>query len=233
MRALGELDNTYFFLTSDHGFHFHELRLGVGKWSVYETDVRVPMLVAGPGIAPNSSAAGLVGSHIDLAPTWMELAGIARPGWMDGRSVAAQLLGEEAAGGAEEEAQEPGRRGAAAAAAAGRPANAAYIEYHGLGPVGAPGRLLDSFNNTFRGVRLVGGPGAGPRFSSSPNLLYAEWGSDFLFSSVVFRELYDMDSDPWQLTNLYGEWSHTHKHLVDQVANLTLRLYNCAGASCL
>ena len=32
--ALGERDNTWFFLTSDHGFHFHELRLGVGKWNV-------------------------------------------------------------------------------------------------------------------------------------------------------------------------------------------------------
>jgi arylsulfatase A-like enzyme len=27
--------STYFFFTSDHGFHFHELRLGVGKWNVY------------------------------------------------------------------------------------------------------------------------------------------------------------------------------------------------------
>jgi hypothetical protein len=29
------------------GFHFHNLRLGVGKWSVYDHDIRVPMLVAG------------------------------------------------------------------------------------------------------------------------------------------------------------------------------------------
>ena len=28
-------NNTYFIVTSDHGFHFHELRLGVGKWNVY------------------------------------------------------------------------------------------------------------------------------------------------------------------------------------------------------
>ena len=32
---------------ASHGFHFHNLRLGVGKWSVYDHDIRVPMLVSG------------------------------------------------------------------------------------------------------------------------------------------------------------------------------------------
>ena len=27
-----------------HGYHFGELRLGAGKWNVYDTDVRVPNL---------------------------------------------------------------------------------------------------------------------------------------------------------------------------------------------
>ena len=222
--ALGVLDSTYIFVTSDHGFHFHELRLGIGKWSVYETDVRVPMLVVGPGVPANSTSAGLVGSHIDLAPTWMELAGIERPVWMDGRSVASQLLATAAVPEAEAEVLEP-------LDVRGRPPNAAYFEYHGLGPVGEPGRLLDSFNNTFRGVRLVGGAGAG-RFERSRNLLFAEWGSDFLFSSVVFREVYDMDEDPWQMTNLYGSWSRSHKLLLAQLANLTRRMYTCAGSGC-
>ena len=103
VEALGELDNTYFFMTSDHGFHFHELRMGVGKWSVYETDVRVPMLVVGPGVEQNATLEGVVGSHIDLAPTWMELAGVERPEWMDGRSVAPRLLGDETEAGDEEQ----------------------------------------------------------------------------------------------------------------------------------
>jgi len=79
--ALDELkvtDNTYFFYTSDHGFHFHELRLGVGKWNVYDVDIRTHMFVTGPGIAPGSTLHS-VAQHVDLAPTWLGLAGIATP----------------------------------------------------------------------------------------------------------------------------------------------------------
>lgn len=39
--------------------HFGELRLGGGKWNVYDTDIRVPMRVVGPGVAAGSSL-GLV-----------------------------------------------------------------------------------------------------------------------------------------------------------------------------
>ena len=198
------------------------------------------MLIAGPGITRNSTAMGIVGSHIDLAPTWMELAGVSRPAWMDGRSIAGLLLGrgsDDRDGGARTVAASTQGVSTAASsqAAVGRPANAAYIEYHGLGPVGAPRRLLDSFNNTFRGVRLVGGAGTGPRFNNTPNLLYAEWGSDFSFSGIAYRELYDMDADPWQMTNLYDNWSRNHSraHLVHQLANLTRRLYSCSGVGCL
>lgn len=43
--------STYIFFTADHGYHFGELRLGPGKWNVYDTDVRVPMRIVGPGIS--------------------------------------------------------------------------------------------------------------------------------------------------------------------------------------
>ena len=79
--ALDELkaiDNTYFFYTSDHGFHFHELRLGVGKWNVYDVDIRTHMFISGPGITPGSTLRS-VAQHVDLAPTWLGLAGIATP----------------------------------------------------------------------------------------------------------------------------------------------------------
>ena len=77
--ALDELevaDNTYFFYTSDNGFHFHELRLGVGKWNLYDTDVRTHMFIAGPGIHPGATLRS-VDQHVDLAQTWLGLAGIA------------------------------------------------------------------------------------------------------------------------------------------------------------
>src|SRR5215211_3964530 len=46
----GELDNTYIFFTSDNGFHLGTHRLSIGKWTAYEEDIRVPLIVRGPGV---------------------------------------------------------------------------------------------------------------------------------------------------------------------------------------
>ena len=51
----------------------------------YDVDIRVPMVMAGPGITPGSTIAA-VGSHVDLAPTWLAMAGVQSPHpEMDGR----------------------------------------------------------------------------------------------------------------------------------------------------
>ena len=44
----------------------------------YETDIRVPFFAAGPGIAPGTKLDEMV-SNIDIAPTLLDLAGIAIP----------------------------------------------------------------------------------------------------------------------------------------------------------
>lgn len=103
--AAGQLDNTYFFSTSDHGrvnvrrsFHvshvsetsqttrtiyprqgyrFGQFRMPMGKWNVYENDIRIPMVVRGPGIKPNSSFDYLA-SNVDVMPTILGLAGVER-----------------------------------------------------------------------------------------------------------------------------------------------------------
>jgi hypothetical protein len=69
--------------------------------------------------------------------------------------------------------------------------------YHGLGDVGAPGRLLDSLNNTYRALRILRDD---PPLQG--NWLYAQFGGDFKFSSIVFHELYNLTEDPWQMTNM-------------------------------
>ena len=44
----------------------------------YETDLKVPLLVRGPGIEPNTTSTNVV-TNIDLAPTILDLAGLPRP----------------------------------------------------------------------------------------------------------------------------------------------------------
>jgi arylsulfatase A-like enzyme len=78
--------------SSDNGFHLGEYRMPVGKSTAFDTDVRVPLVVAGPGVPPGRRSDAAV-ANIDLAPTFLD-AGRARvPSTMDGRSMLPLLYG--------------------------------------------------------------------------------------------------------------------------------------------
>jgi arylsulfatase A-like enzyme len=88
----GRLQDTYIFLTSDNGFHLGQHRLRPGKTTPFEEDIRVPMVVRGPGIAPGSTV-DLLTSTADLAPTLAELGGAVTPWFAEGRSLIPVLRG--------------------------------------------------------------------------------------------------------------------------------------------
>ncbi|GME32631.1 putative arylsulfatase precursor protein [Neofusicoccum parvum] len=81
--ALGVLDDTYVFYTSDNGFHIGQHRLPPGKSCGFEEDILVPMFVRGPGVAKNATV-DFPTTHTDIAPTIFELAGIGLRGDFDG-----------------------------------------------------------------------------------------------------------------------------------------------------
>jgi N-acetylglucosamine-6-sulfatase len=86
LRGSGELDNTYIVFTSDNGFHLGQHRLGAGKWTPYEEDIRVPLIVRGPGVPEGETLHHMVLNN-DLAPTFADLAGAEPPSFVDGRSL--------------------------------------------------------------------------------------------------------------------------------------------------
>jgi len=86
LRAIGELDNTYIFFSSDHGWSQGEHRRNVGKGAAYEEDIRVPLIVRGPGVPAGQTREHLVLNN-DFAPTFADLAGVPAPEFVDGHSL--------------------------------------------------------------------------------------------------------------------------------------------------
>ena len=87
----GELSNTYIVFTSDNGWHHGEHRIPDRKGRPYEEDIRVPLVVRGPGVAAGSSTNKLV-LNTDYLPTFTDLAGAQTPPYVDGRSLLPVLL---------------------------------------------------------------------------------------------------------------------------------------------
>lgn len=81
--AAGVLDETYIIYSSDNGFHVGQHRLPPGKECGYEEDIRVPLLIRGPGITKGFFEDSVT-THIDLAPTILKLAGVAARPDFDG-----------------------------------------------------------------------------------------------------------------------------------------------------
>ena len=91
LAELGLTQNTYVVFTSDNGYHMGEWSLRPGKMSPFDTDIHVPLVIVGPGVAAGSQSSELA-ENIDLAPTYTELAGAGTgPTTPDGHSLAALL----------------------------------------------------------------------------------------------------------------------------------------------
>ncbi|WP_031465071.1 sulfatase family protein [Sciscionella sediminilitoris] len=97
LRATGQDKNTYFVFSSDNGFHMGEYRLASGKQTAFDTDVRVPLVVTGPGV-PAGRGNPATASNIDLAPTFESLGGATPAPDADGRSLVPLLHGQNPPG---------------------------------------------------------------------------------------------------------------------------------------
>jgi arylsulfatase A-like enzyme len=85
-------DNTVLVFTSDNGYYLGEHCLG-DKRSAYEESLRIPMLVRYPKCFPKGAVRDEMVLNIDIAPTFLELAGIPAPSRMQGRSLVPLLGG--------------------------------------------------------------------------------------------------------------------------------------------
>jgi len=217
LETLGAADNTYFLFTSDHGYQFGQFRMPQGKWNVYDNNLRIPMVIRGPGI-PKGSSFDYIATNVDVMPTILGLAGVETPPTMDGQSLAKLLVTDLEAAPAptqqllvQEDVQAAEWR------------TMQLIEYNGLGNVVRYQHLEDSPNNTFRALRVVDG---------KRNLKLVEFVdiSKWDFNDGIDEyELFDLDADPWEMQNL---WPTADSKLAESLQAELERLFRCQGTSC-
>lgn len=89
----GLQNNTMVVYMGDNGFSFGEHGL-IDKRHAYEESMRVPLLVWAPGMVKPHSVVEQNIMNVDLAPTFLEFAGINKPSQMQGYSFANILKGK-------------------------------------------------------------------------------------------------------------------------------------------
>ncbi|CAG5022847.1 unnamed protein product [Parnassius apollo] len=205
------LDNTYIIFTSDNGYHIGQFSQVYDKRQPYETDIKVPLIIKGPGFQENVKNDQPI-VNIDLAPTIISLAGLKPPKTMDGKAIDFNndITREE---------------------------RTFLVEYYGEARDGTVDpkclwnyddenlaqcypdyecKCQDSRNNTYGCIR---------RITKSINMKYCMFADN-----ENFIEMYDLTKDPYELNNIANEILPSIKHWYQ----LTLaRLLACRGnANC-
>jgi arylsulfatase A-like enzyme len=85
----GFADNTLFIYTSDQGPEWPHC-----KWTVYDTGLGVPFIARWPGKVKAGAVCDALMSLVDVTPTFLDLAGGSPPPGLDGRSFKDVLLGK-------------------------------------------------------------------------------------------------------------------------------------------
>lgn len=83
--------NTVLIVSADHGETFGEHGMYKHAFELWEPLTRVPLIIHGPGVVPRRISERR--SHIDLAPTILELMGVPAPDGLQGKSLVPEIQG--------------------------------------------------------------------------------------------------------------------------------------------
>jgi arylsulfatase A-like enzyme len=92
LRAQGSLGDTYLVFSSDNGFHLGQHRFTAGKMTAFDSDIRVPLVVTGPGV-PRGKRVRAMAENVDFAPTFAAIGRTDMGPQRNGRSLLPFLHG--------------------------------------------------------------------------------------------------------------------------------------------
>ena len=97
LEQLGILDETLIVVTNDHGEEIAE-HGGMGHgWTLYEEQLRAPLIMRAPGLFPAGAKIPDIVEHVDVAPTIVEALGLPPLPRADGLSLLPLITGRGAA----------------------------------------------------------------------------------------------------------------------------------------
>ncbi|KAF5005111.1 hypothetical protein FDECE_8431 [Fusarium decemcellulare] len=205
----GVLDNTYIVFTTDNGFHVGQHRLQPGKYCPFEEDVRIPLLIRGPGIAANERTE-IVTTHTDLAPTFLSMAQGRLRGDFDGERIPLTMDGIVAAKGDRYEHVQ--------------------VEYWGFALSESKyryeGRRIP--NNTYKALRVIG---------EHYNIYYSIWCNnehelyDMKTDPYQLKNIYP-SSDSENMDEKLSFLDRPISAVLDRLDALTMVLKTCRAAGC-
>lgn len=205
LRETGKLDNTYIFYTSDNGVHLGHHRLEAGKHTPYSVDIRVPMIVRGPGI-PAGEIREQIAGNVDLAPTFAEIAETSYPNSCDGRSLLQVLRGD----------------------ILGVNWRDGYLIQQWIEKTGEPkGPAGDTTLEPPDPTEIPIASGLKPALPPFEGLQTAEF--KYVEYETGELEFYDLRADPYELNNLAGGLDPKFQK---QLSTWLRNLSSCAGAAC-
>ncbi|CAL7944854.1 unnamed protein product [Xylocopa violacea] len=181
------LNSTYIIFTSDNGYHIGQFSMPIDKRQPYETDIRVPLLVRGPGIEPSKISAPV--SSVDLFDTILEIAGLQRPS--DGTSFLKKILPKDRTLLIEYRGEK----------SRGVPSSGCPTDYDANVTLCAKDmacKCQDAANNTFSCIRRVS-----PNF----NNIFC-----IFEDNKHYIEAYNVTTDPYQMENIGYSMKHHHRY---------------------
>jgi N-acetylglucosamine-6-sulfatase len=93
LESSGLAENTSVIYSSDQGFYLGEHGWYDKRW-MFEPSLRLPLILRWPGVVAAGSTDAHLVQKLDLAPTFLDLAGAEIPGDMQGRSLVPLFRGE-------------------------------------------------------------------------------------------------------------------------------------------
>lgn len=222
----GELERTVVVMTSDNGMPFPRC-----KANLYDCGTHVPLVVRWPARLGRGARVGSFASLTDLAPTFLDLAGVPVPSAMTGRSLVPLLQPSPATGAARgrvhvltgKERHVPGQE---KPDLGGTPMRAIrtrdFLYVRNYRPDRWPAGTPDADRAVIEGRWLAdcdNGPTKSYVVDHRDRDAAARRAWDLAFAKRPAEELYDLRSDPGQLENVAGrpEYAAVQRDLAGQL----------------